>query len=377
MQHNIHFSTRALKSVRPALKNAHPVSAPIYLSTTYERAEDGSYYDGLIYSRNDNPNRHILEKSVAQLENGALAYAFGSGMAAIHAVFQALESGDEVLLPEDVYYNVRLLFQSVFERWGLKMQTADFTSISAIEAAIHPETKLIWMETPSNPQLQITDIRAVVELAETKGILTAVDNTWATPVLQRPLDLGADISMHSSTKYFGGHSDVLSGLLVLKSENELAERIHRIQKLSGGVPSPFDCWLVARGIQTLHLRVKAQSATAMKLSTFLHHHPQIEQVNYPGLPSHPQHDIAKRQMQGGFGGMLSVLTKGDAMNISNRLQHFTSATSLGGVESLVEHRRSVEGEGSATPENLLRLSIGLEAVEDLIADWEQALMNIE
>jgi cystathionine gamma-synthase len=298
-------------------------------------------------------------------------------MAAIHAVFQSLQSGDEVLLPTDVYYNVRLLFQAVFDRWGLHMRTADFTDLSAIEAALRPNTRLIWMETPSNPQLQLTDIAAVVQLAKSKGILTAVDNTWATPVLQRPLGLGVDISMHSSTKYFGGHSDVLGGLVILNSKNQLAERIHNIQKLSGAVPSPFDCWLVTRGIQTLHLRVKAQSATAHQLATYLHQHPTIEQVNYPGLPSHPQHTIATQQMKGGFGGMLSVLTKGDAMAISNRLQHFTRATSLGGVESLVEHRRSVEGKGSTTPNNLLRLSIGLEDVNDLIADWEQALGSIE
>lgn len=373
MDKEVKFSTLALQSVRPPHTRIKPISPPIHLSTTYERNSDGTYDEGYVYARNDNPNRRLLEQSAAQLEGGAVAYAFASGMAAIHTILQALRPGEEVLLPEDVYYNVRLLFKEVFEHWQLKMAVADFTDLNKVEVAIQPNTRLIWIETPSNPQLQITNIQSIARIAHQKNCLVAVDNTWATPVLQRPLDLGADMVMHATTKYFGGHSDVLSGLIILKEQNDFSEQIHRLQKLSGAVPSPFDCWLVTRGIQTLSLRVKAQSETAFALARFLDQHEAIERVHYPGLATHPQHEIAMQQMKNGFGGMLSVLTKGDARTIANRLQLFTAATSLGGVESLVEHRRSVEGEGSKSPENLLRLSVGLEAFEDLKWDWERGL----
>ncbi|MEM8524957.1 MAG: aminotransferase class V-fold PLP-dependent enzyme [Bacteroidota bacterium] len=369
------IETTAIKSTENHLKNLRPVSAPLYLSTTFHRNEDGTYNEGFLYTRHNNPNRQILEQSIATLENGKVAYAFSSGMAAISAIFQSLKAGDHVILPDDVYFNIYLLCKEVLRRWDLQYTLVDMTDLEAVELAFFDNTALVWIETPSNPQLKITDIQAIADLAHAKNALVAVDNTWPSPVLQQPLDLGADIVMHSTTKYFGGHSDVLGGCVVLKEQNELAERLSRIQVLSGAVPSPFDCWLVTRGIQTLPLRVKTQSQNAMQLAQFLEQHLQIERVLYPGLESHPQYEIAKQQMKG-FGGMLAVLVKGDAkraIEITHQLKLFTVATSLGGVESLIEHRKSVEGEESLTPDNLLRLSIGLENVEDLIADWEQAL----
>ena len=369
------FETTAIKSTENCYPDASPVSTPIYLSSTYHRNDDGSYDNGLIYSRNDNPNRKIVEKAVAKLENGRFAFAFGSGMAAISAVLQHLKSGDHLLIPDDIYYAVRNLLDQVLKRWELSYSSVDMSNLEMIKAAIRPSTKLIWLETPSNPLLKISDIRSVTALAKEQGILTAVDNTWATPVLQNPLELGADIVMHSSTKYFGGHSDVVGGCLVL-NDDTLAKSIESIQLLSGAVPSPFDCWLIARGIQTLHLRMSKQSENAMQLAQELANHPKIKAVFYPGLASHPDHNLAKSQMSNGFGAMISVLIDGDeatAFEISTKLRFFKSATSLGGVESLVEHRKSVEGPYSPTPENLLRISVGIEHISDLIADWQQAL----
>ncbi len=378
MQKDLHPATQAIHSVQQLPEDIRPVVPALYLSTTYRRNEDGGYNHGFVYSRAENPNRQLLEQSLAQLEGGAAAFTFGSGMAAVTAVFQSLRAGDHLLLPDDAYYNVQLLLREVFADWGLTYTPVDMAEPAAVAAALRPNTRLIWLETPSNPLLKITDIRAIVELAQAHGCLVAVDNTWPTPVLQKPLDLGADIVMHSTTKYFGGHSDVLGGCVVVREQGELATRLRRIQVLTGGVPSPFDAWLVARGIQTLHLRVGAQSHSAAQLAAFLASHPGIERVNYPGLPDHPGHTVASQQMQGGFGGMLSVQIRGDrtaAVGVSNRLRLFTTATSLGGVESLVEHRRSVEGPDSQTPDNLLRLSVGLENTADLLADWEQALQD--
>lgn len=372
----MHFQTLALKSTERQFEEARPVSMPIYLSTTYVRNEDGSYNHDFLYSRSDNPNRKILENSIAQLENGVVAYAFASGMAAVHAIFQSLRPGDHILLPDDIYFNIYALYREVFAHWKLEASLVDMSDLEAVRAAIQKNTKLIWLETPSNPQLKISDLEAIVDLAHQQQCLVAVDNTWPTPVITRPIDFGADIVLHSTTKYFGGHSDVLGGVVVFKDQNEKSEHIQRIQALSGGVPAPFDCWLICRGIQTLPLRVKAQTESAQQLAEFLNQHPRVEQVNYPGLPSHPQYEIAKKQMSNGFGAMLSVLVKGDnqrALEVSNRLQLFTTATSLGGVESLIEHRKSVEGPDSPTPDNLLRVSVGLEDIRDLLEDWKQAL----
>jgi len=374
----LNFETLAIKSTENHLTDNKPVSTPIYLSTTFLRNKDGSYNNDLIYTRSNNPNRQILENSIAQLENGEICFAFSSGMAAISAIFQSLKPGDHILLPDDVYYNIYMLVTDVFERWGLKFTRVNMADLSEVAAAIKTNTELIWIETPSNPQLKISDIEEIAKLAKSNNALLAVDNTWPSPVLQQPINLGADIVMHATTKYFGGHSDVLGGCVILKENSETAKRIAHIQILSGGVPSPFDCWLVARGIQTLHLRVIAQTKTAEKLAKYLDNHPMIEKVNYPSLESHPQHNVAKKQMKYGYGAMLSVLVRGDgqiAMKVSNKLNLFISATSLGGVESLVEHRKSVEGSDSLTPDNLLRISIGLENADDLIEDWKQALSS--
>ena len=376
MKEKLNFETQAIHSTKNSLEVTKPVSTPIYLSTTYLRNEDGSYNNDFSYSRSDNPNRQILEQSIAELENGQICFAFSSGMAAISAVFQSLKSGDHILLPDDVYYNIYMLATEVFERWNLEYTKVNMANLNEVASAIKPNTKLIWIETPSNPQLKVTDIENISKLAKSNKALLAVDNTWSTPALQQPINLGADIVMHSSTKYFGGHSDVLGGCVVLKNNDETAERISKIQSLGGAVPSPFDCWLIARGIQTLFLRVTAQTGTAEKLANYLESHPMIESVNYPSLASHPQHHIAKKQMKQGYGAMLSVLVKGDrqkALQTTNNLKLFTTATSLGGVESLIEHRKSVEGPNSLTPDNLLRISVGLEHIDDLIADWKQAL----
>lgn len=372
------LETLAIQSTLMPDANAGAVVPPIYLSTTFEREADGSYKHDYVYSRADNPNRKLLESSLATLENGAVAISFASGMAATTALFQSLKSGDHIVVPNDVYYATNVLIAEVFTQWGLEMTKVDMTDLEEIKAAIQPNTKLIWIETPSNPELKITDIEATANLAHEYGAILAVDNTWATPVTQRCFEWGADVVMHSTSKFFGGHSDVLSGALIFKEAGALSEKIKTIQKLTGAVPSPFDCWLITRGIKTLPLRVKAQTESAAKLAEYLSQHSQIEVVHYPGLASHPQHEIAKRQMTGGFGAMLAVQIKGDAKNamaITGRLKLFTTATSLGGVESLIEHRKSVESPDSPTPDNLLRVSVGLENIDDLIKDWEIALSN--
>lgn len=372
------LETLAIQSTLMPDANAGAVVPPIYLSTTFEREADGSYKHDYVYSRADNPNRKLLESSLATLENGAVAISFASGMAATTALFQSLKSGDHIVVPNDAYYATNVLIAEVFTQWGLEMTKVDMTDLEEIKAAIQPNTKLIWIETPSNPELKITDIEATANLAHEYGAILAVDNTWATPVTQRCFEWGADVVMHSTSKFFGGHSDVLSGALIFKEAGALSEKIKTIQKLTGAVPSPFDCWLITRGIKTLPLRVKAQTESAAKLAEYLSQHSQIEVVHYPGLASHPQHEIAKRQMTGGFGAMLAVQIKGDAKNamaITGRLKLFTTATSLGGVESLIEHRKSVESPDSPTPDNLLRVSVGLENIDDLIKDWEIALSN--
>ena len=371
------FETIAIKSTENKFSDSTPVSTPIYLSSTYKRNSDGSYTNDFVYSRANNPNRAIVEESIAILENGKQAFAFSSGMAAISAVFQSLKTGDHILLPNDIYYAVKRLMEEVLKRWNLSYDLVDMSNIEAVEKAVKPNTALIWVESPSNPQLKLSDIVAIAEIAHKNKALCTVDNTWLTPVFQNPLELGADIVVHSTTKYFGGHSDVIGGCVVM-NDAKIAEKIKNIQILSGAVPAPFDCWLIARGIQTLKLRVKQQSKNALKLAKYLESHPKIEKVLYPGLESHPQHLLAKKQQKKGFGAMLSVLIKGnetETTSIASKLVYFTLATSLGGVESLVEHRKSVEGADSPTPYNLLRISVGIEHIDDLISDWKKALSS--
>lgn len=351
------------------------VAPPIHLSTTFEREADGTYRAGYIYSRYANPNRNALEASIAALEGGAVGLCFASGSAATMTMIQALGPDSHVIAPDDAYFGTTKLMRDIFGPWGVEVTLVNSTDLGAVEKAVRKNTRAIWIETPSNPLLRIADIQAIAKIARTAGAITVVDNTWGTPVLQRPLELGADVVMHATTKYFGGHSDVLGGALVCKTDNELSQRVRAVQMAGGAVPSPFECWLLLRGIRTLPVRVAAQCANAAALAEHLAKHPKVKVVHYPGLPSHPQHALAKRQMSR-FGAMLSVQVGGNAEEsraIASRLELFTQATSLGGTESLVEHRASVEGPGTLAPDNLLRLSVGLENAGDLVADWDAAL----
>ncbi|MGZ5552679.1 MAG: trans-sulfuration enzyme family protein [Chthoniobacterales bacterium] len=370
----MHIETLAVHAGHAVDEATGAVATPIQLSTTFERAADGSYPHGFIYSRSDNPNRRALEQAMAALEGGNEAAAFGSGLAATAAVFQALRPGDHVIAPIEGYHGALKQLREVFVPWGLVVDFVDMTNLRAVENAVRKETKLIWSETPSNPQLKITDLAAVAKIAHEAGALCACDNTWS-PIVQRPLDLGFDFVVHSTTKYIGGHSDVTSGVVVTRTPNEQFARIRNVQGLSGGVPSPFDCWLVLRGLRTLPWRMRAHSENALKVATSLSKHPKIERVNYPGLTSDAGHEIAGRQMNA-FSGMLSFEVKGGreaAMNVAAKLKIFIRATSLGGVESLVEHRASVPGESPDTPQGLLRASVGLEHPDDLIEDLAHAL----
>jgi cystathionine gamma-synthase len=350
------------------------VAAPIHLSTTFERDIEGTYSRGFMYTRNNNPNREALERGVSMLEGGEAAAAFSSGTASAMALFQALAPGDHVLAHVDAYYGTSRLLREIFMRWGLEADFIDMSNLEAVKRALRPQTKLAWAETPSNPLLKIVDLAAVAELVHDAGALCVCDNTWA-PILQRPFDLGADLILHSTTKYFGGHCDVAGGIVVEKKDTEFFQRVRVIQYSGGAVPSPFDCWLILRGMRTLPWRMRAHSENGMKVAEFLTQHRKVKDVHYPGLRSHPGHEIARRQMST-FGGMLSFQVKdgGDAaMSVAAKTKIFTRATSLGGVESLIEHRASIEGPGTTSPEGLLRLSIGLENADDLIEDLDQAL----
>jgi len=368
--------TQAIHATNLVDETAGAIAAPIFLTTTFTRDADGSYPKGHMYSRNSSPNRDALEKGLAVLEGGAKAFAFASGLAAVSAVFQCMKSGDHVLMPAVGYYASMKLAEEIMGPWGLQMSQVDMENLEAIKAAIKPNTKLIWVETPANPLLGISDIQAICTLAHSHGIFVGVDNTIATPILQNPISLGADIVMHATTKYIGGHSDVLGGAIIVREENDWSERLKRVQILMGATQSPMDCYLLARGLKTLPLRMREHSASALALAQKLEKHIAIEKVHYPGLISHPQHELAKRQMPHGFSGMISIQIKGDEANarkVASSLKLFQQATSLGGVESLAEHRKSIEGPDSKTPGNLVRLSIGLEHVDDLWEDLDQAL----
>ena len=352
------------------------VTPPIHLSTTFERDADGGYSREFDYSRERNPNRRSLEECLAALEGGSEALAFSSGMAACSAVLQCLEPGDHLVVFEDVYYGLRRLLADVYPKAGLAVTFVDMTDLAALESAMRPETRLVWFETPSNPLMKVVDLAGVAEIARRSKAISVCDSTFATPVIQRPLELGIDMVMHSTTKYLGGHSDVMGGSLATLHDNYLFERARKIQKFGGAVPSPFECWLTLRGISTLPYRMRGHCEGAMRVARRLESHPAVERVHYPGLESHAGHGVASRQMRGGFGGMLSFQVKGskpEAMAVAAGTRIFTRATSLGGPHSLIEHRASVEGPSTKTPQNLLRLSIGLEHPADLIADLGQAL----
>jgi cystathionine gamma-synthase len=369
-----HFETNCVHAGRHVDPATGAVAPPIHLSTTFERKPDYAP-EGYIYGRSANPNREQLEACLATLEEGAAAMAFASGSAAAYTVFQTLKPGDHVICTQDAYHNVLRILREVMAPWSLKVSFVDASDLDTVRAAVTKETRLIWVESPSNPLLKITDLGAVAEIAHRAGAWAICDSTFASPVLQRPLAYGMDLVMHSATKYLGGHSDVVGGILVAREQGPLADRLRFLQGTGGAIPSPFDCWLLLRGTATLEVRVRAQSENALKIARWLERHPAVEKVLHPGLESHPQHALAKRQMTG-FGAMLSFCVRGGeaaAKHVSGRVKLFTRATSLGGVESLIEHRASVEGPESPTPKNLLRVSAGLEHPDDLIADLDQAL----
>ncbi len=348
---------------------------PLHLATTFERAADGAYPHGFVYARNDNPTRRRFEETLAALEGGAAGLAFASGMAAATAVLQALRPGDHLVLPDDVYYGLRRLVEAVFAPWGLAVTLVDLTDLDALAAAFRPETRLVWAETPSNPLLKITDLRAVAERAHAAGARLLVDGTWTTPLLQRPLELGADLVLHSVTKYLAGHSDVLGGAVVTRAEDAFFERLRGLQQTAGPVMDPFSAWLALRGMRSLGARLPVQCANARRVAVFLEAHPRVARVHHPALPGHPGHEVARRQMDD-YGAMVSFEVHGgraEALAVAARVQVFTRATSLGGTESLIEHRASIETPPSRAPESLLRLSLGLEHPEDLVADLAQAL----
>jgi cystathionine gamma-synthase len=354
------------------------ITAPIHLSTTFERAADGEYPLGYSYSREGNPNRQALEHCLSALEGGTDALAFSSGLAVLTALVAGLEPGDHIISSSDVYYGLRQVVQGVFRKWPLEITYVDTSEVEAVRSALRPSTRLIWIETPSNPLLKITDLAAVARIARGANVVSVCDSTFATPVLQRPFDFDIDMVMHSTTKYLGGHSDVIGGVLVTKHQNYLFERARKAQQFGGAVPSPFDCWLTLRGISTLPYRVRAQSEHARRIAGFLAGHARVEAVHYPGLANHPQHALAARQMSD-FGGVLSFQVRGsraEALAVAARTRLFTRATSLGGTHSFIEHRASIEGPATATPQNLLRLAIGLEHPDDLIEDMEQALSEV-
>ena len=348
---------------------------PIHLSTTFEREADGTYPRGYLYSRNGNPNRNGLETALAALEGGEVCATFGSGLAAVTAIFQGLQPGDHVLAPLDIYHGTANVLKHLFAKWQVSASFVDMTQLDVVAAALQPNTRIVWIETPSNPLLQCVDIAALADMAHQAGARAIADNTFASPVLQRPLELGCDMVMHATTKYLGGRSDVLGGAVVSKLNDDAFAQVRTAQLFGGGVPSPFDCWLVMRSLPTLPYRIQAHCANAMKVAQFLANHPKVSKVHYPGLENNAFHALAKKQMSG-FGGMLSFEAKAGkdaAMAVAQHVEIFTRATSLGGVESLIEHRASIEGPDSKTPQGLLRVSVGLEHADDLIDDLAQAL----
>ncbi|CAD5372610.1 Cystathionine gamma-synthase [Rubrivivax sp. A210] len=354
------------------------ITPPVHVSSTYLRDPDNQYRSGRVYARADNPAFDQAEAVIKALEGGHQALLFASGMAAATAVFQALAPGDHVLAPRVMYWSLRNWLMGFATQWGLDVELVEMESPEAVQAALRPgRTKLVWVETPANPLWTVTDIAATAQAAHAAGALLAVDSTVATPLLTRPLALGADLVMHAATKYLNGHSDLIAGALVTRADNEHWQRVRRVRAQLGGTLGSFEAWLLLRGLRTLHLRVRAACASAQAIAEHFETHPLVTAVLYPGLAASPGHAVARAQMQGGFGGMLSVRVYGGeaaAIAVAAQTRIWKRATSLGGVESLVEHRASVEGAGTPAPADLLRLSVGVEHVADLIADLEQALV---
>lgn len=376
------FGTKALHAGIEPCEATGAIMTPIYQTSTYVQTAIGEH-KGYEYSRTGNPTRNALENNIAAIENGKYGACFGSGLAAIDCVIKMLEPGDEVVSTNDLYGGTYRIFKTIFEKYGIVFHFVDMTDVNNIAAKVNENTKLIWVETPTNPMMNIIDIEAVAAIAKPKGIKLAVDNTFATPYLQTPLDLGADIVMHSVTKYLGGHSDVVMGALVVK-DDALAEEMYRIQNSSGAVTAPMDSFLVLRGIKTLHVRMQRHCENGARIAQFLLDHPKVDQVYWPGLESHPNHEVAKKQMRD-FGGMVSFTLKGNdleqAKEVVSRTHLFSLAESLGGVESLIGHPATMthasipkeEREKSGVVDSLIRLSVGIEDAEDLIEDLSQAL----
>ncbi len=379
---DLKFNSKTIHGGQHPDKAYGAVMPPIYQTSTYAQTTPGGH-KGFEYSRSGNPTRTALENSLASIENGKYGLAFASGLAAMDAVIKLLNPGDEVVSTNDLYGGSYRLFKQIFEKYGITFHFIGMQDPGKIEGYINDKTKLICVETPTNPMMNIINIKAVSDMARKHGVLLAVDNTFATPYIQQPLDLGADIVMHSATKYLGGHSDVVVGGLVVKDKT-LADKLYFIQNASGAVCGPMDSFLVLRGIKTLHVRMQRHNENGIAIANFLADHPKIEKVYWPGFEDHPNHNVAKEQMKG-FGGMISFITKGsnydDAIKIVEKLQLFTLAESLGGVESLAGHPASMthasipkeEREKSGVVDALIRLSVGIEDVDDLIADLEQAI----
>jgi cystathionine gamma-synthase len=369
------LAAQAMGHVDPITKAVVP---PIHVATTYIRDEDNAYSSGYVYGRPDNATIREAEGVIAMLEEaGAGALLFSSGMAAATAVFQALNPGDHIVASKVMYWALRSWLMTEAVRWGLAVDFVETDNLDTLRAAVVPgRTKLVWIETPSNPLWTITDIAAAAEIAHAAGARLAVDSTASSPIHTRPLALGADIVMHAATKVLNGHSDVVAGVLAGAKADAFWEKVASIRKMQGAILGPFEAYLLMRGMRTLHLRAAAQAKSAMTLAERLSVHPKVARVLYPGLPQHPGHDIAAKQMEGGFGYMLSIqVTEGEAAAIRTaaRVRLFKRATSLGGVESLIEHRASIEGPGTPCPPDLLRLSTGIEEVEDLFRDLDEAL----
>lgn len=367
--------TKAIHSGQGVDPSSSAINFPIYLSTTFERHVDGTYPNEHIYSRYSNPNRLALEKCLTDLEGGVNCACFSSGSAAMMTLLQTLVPGDHVIAPDIIYFGLSELMKKVFAPLGIAFDFVDMSDLANVKSHMKSNTKLVIAETPSNPQITLTDIKGLAAITHESDALLAVDNTIATPVFQSPIELGADMVIHATTKYIAGHSDVLGGAIITAKENDLWEKIVYIQQMGGAVPSPFECWLALRGIQTMTHRVRAMADSAMSIAKQLSEHDAIDKVLYPGLESSPSHDLAKKQMNG-YGALMSFLVKGDAATaiaVTNKLKLITRATSFGGTHSLIEHRASIEAEGSLTPKNLLRFSVGLEHVDDLMEDLLQAL----
>jgi len=383
-KNRLEFSTRAIHGGQWPDPTTGAVITPIYATSTYAQESPGEH-KGFEYSRSQNPTRFAFERAVADLESGVRGYAFASGLAAISTFLEVLDAGDHIIASEDLYGGSFRLFDKVRKRSaGLEFSFVDLADLAAIEAAIRPNTKLIWVETPTNPLLRLADLAAIAELAQRRGLLAAADNTFASPYCQRPLEFGFDLVMHSTTKYISGHSDIVGGCLVVGQNAELAEKVGFLQNAVGAVASPFDSFLALRGVKTLALRMQRHCENAMQIARWLETRSDVVQVIYPGLPSHPQHDLAREQMPGGFGGMISVVLDRDLAGTRRMLERtrlFTLAESLGGVESLIEHpaimtHASIPAETRdriGIADSLIRLSVGIEDAGDLIADLEQAL----